>query len=648
MQKKRNTPFPCNAMPFLKHRLCKKTGLTILAAAGMCSTASVAQTPTQRSQIYNSFDLKHYATSQLPAQGYAMAGTAFDFNGTVGDHALHLMLFDNNDNTTLSMMYDNTDFDERTVGVHYINPNDIVLVSTHAIVNNATGSSGIQIMRLDASGNPVLVRNIDEQNNSLDYWPMGSTVNNNILYVCGYTTNALSAGAAPRFTDAKSAFVLNYDLNSNTLINMRTYDWPNAGVGTPDYDIAHRVKVLSSGNIWIGGMCNGTNNVSAMMNMQLDATSLAILQDKPIDMPSNWIGINRFNSSFDFWEDQRSRVHGYVLGNYCYDAGAVPGMDLHPMFFNATSVDLNTLANTGGSINHTWASQVDYTWGNVAMKGNNNASIILSGFQSDFVALTTPQVYPTTHDNINPFLADIELEVNPTTNNLFIGANWWRTIESANGTGGQFINANSYPNLGGTISNMLWGTPNAVRNGAGTDIILNAPLWNPNTSRLNLKYIRTDQVGTTQCGSERFEEAFTATKVDNSANRATSVKADWKDYNGSPNVYVQNADAILDCSSGFFSKQTELRKNTAAITVSVSPNPAQSIIELHFAGTVNNTDNLRVTISDMLGRVSTVLYTGPKSGLQDKLALPQLAKGLYVIGVQHNGVQLKAVPLTIN
>ncbi|WP_222165223.1 T9SS type A sorting domain-containing protein [Edaphocola aurantiacus] len=614
-----------------------------LLALGLCSAEQQlsAQAPNSLSLLYNPDNLKHYATSQmLNKDEYAMAGTAFDYAGTVGDNAVHLLVFDPAGSPIVSQFYNDPGYDERVKGVHYLNPNDVAIVATRTALPWTPGPSGIEVIRADAAnGMQFSTHVIESPFPGQDYWPTGSMLyGNGRIYICGYMTPSMPPGVYPDFSTPKTAFVLIYDIAANMVAAMNTYDWPAGG---NDYDIPHRMKIMSSGDIWVGGMCNDGGGGQAMMNLQIDG-ALNMMKDAPIQQATL---TNYLNTSFDFWEDPTNPAVAYVFGNFCFNLNASQ-MDLFPTFLNVTTIDIGTLMPPAGANNQAWMGQIDYCWGTNIVRGNSNNTLILSGFQSNFAC--GGQAFPTSQDNVNPYLAEL-MPITTSSGDIIINTNYWVTIESAAGTGSRSMDPNSYYNLGNAPSNLVWGPVTTVRdNGMLTDdIVLNTPIWNKFTNVLNPKFLRTDKNGDPACKFSMCMPYFPNAQTMSPGNIVSFSGYSWNEYNTMVPDGPLPLSMKLDCSSGYFSDNRSLKPVPNVLAVSVYPNPAQDIISLQFNGTVNDNDAIQVNITDVTGKEATVLYRGTKAAMNSQLKLPQLAKGTYLITVYQNTIKLKSVPVVI-
>ncbi|WP_129021940.1 T9SS type A sorting domain-containing protein [Edaphocola flava] len=630
------------------HRAFRSLGL--LCALGIMTPPAQAQVPKEISQVYDGYDLKNYCTVQQPGlDEYSMAGTMYDFDNNPGDHAAHLLMFDATSATPVSMVFNNPEYAERAVGMHYLNSGKGVIVTTYDPINGAPGNSGVQLITVDAAGNYLTNKVISVQNGiGINLRPLGTEIDpsGDVMYICGFMTTSILPGIEPTFADTKSAFLIRYDFVNDRVAAMKTYDWNG---GPDDYDVAHRVKMLSDNTLWLGGMCNSASNAEvAMMNMIVDPVTLSPLVDVPLDIPAPLQPNNLKSTSFDIWEDPADPANAYIFSNYC--AAHPSSIDIAPLFVNITSVDRNTLVPASG-LNNGLNNQADYTWGTNVIMGNMNtstvSSVILGGFQSFFHC--GGQNNATSPDNINPYLAEMRL-FTTTTGNLSIRTLYWSTIESLMGTGVDNTDPNSYPELGGGMSNLAWGPKTTVRynNSPMTDIILNAPLWNPAPNRLNMKFIRTDMNGNPSCSNNYCVPSYLFYHVDAASNTVMEHNVITGEEQPFLAVTDVPADGLFDCTTGSTFYKKELNNVQTAVTgVSISPNPAHEYIQLDFKGTIKPSDNIKVQIYDVTGRVNNTLFEGSQSNMQSQITLPKLAPGVYMIRVQHNGNQLKSMPVVI-
>jgi len=615
--------------------------------SGLTLTAQAQ--PEETSYLYEKYSMKHYATSQeLRGKGHAMAGTIFDYNGIPGNNGVHLLV-DPSPFAT-SVVYDQKDFDERVIGVHYNTPSDIVIVTSLVDYRGVVGANGIQVIR-----HPSCKRDLIFAGAGLDYWPMGSLVDADakMLYICGYTTRTQAPGTHPDYNTPKEAFVMRYDLSSGVVATVRNYDWTLTSPLGRDYDMAHRMKFIHRDrHIWVGGICNGRSG-SAMMNLAIDPVSLAPIVGSEAPLNTSIATEDHPTASFDIVDDLNGERSSYVFGNYFYPKSAATGMYPQPSNYNITSVDAATLRPVAGAASHVYFNSFDNAWGTNLVYGNERNSTILSGYQD---AEKCKSSIPSTMDNVNPFLTEIALRT--SSGNIAVGTLQWSTILSAVGTGTIGSTPNNFYELGNGLSNLVFGPVTTVRDIYGVindDIILNSPIWNKATDQdLNIKYIRTDAALDPKCKISKCTPEYPRATV-----RTSAVTSSRRiDYGVKQTDVCQERlepIKILSCEvDGYFKGANTAAVATVgnaaeALVATVYPNPAHDNIQVKLSGTIDAAAAVTVQLIDITGKQLSVLYNGTASGMNASLKLPGLLpNGLYTVTVTYNGSNLKSVPLVIN
>lgn len=162
---------------------------------------AVAQPLGQKTNLFDNADMKHYATDMLfPSGETVMAGTIFKYTvvsgstvAMINDPGIHVLLMDNDGNTMMSNVFNDHGYDERVVGVHYVNGNDITVVASRAD-NTGVLSKGIEILRLDGAGNQI--NNFIYNDDFNDIYLLGTLLYDpNTLYICGCQTSAMRPGS---------------------------------------------------------------------------------------------------------------------------------------------------------------------------------------------------------------------------------------------------------------------------------------------------------------------------------------------------------------------------------------------------------------------------------------------------------------------
>lgn len=80
----------------------------------------------------------------------------------------------------------------------------------------------------------------------------------------------------------------------------------------------------------------------------------------------------------------------------------------------------------------------------------------------------------------------------------------------------------------------------------------------------------------------------------------------------------------------------------------VIPNPAHDFIQVDMQGSLDKEAVVTVTLTDITGRPVADLYNGKQAGLSNnRLALPSVVQGLYLVVVSSNNRHLKAEKINI-
>ena len=624
-----------------------KRMLIACTVLGGLATPAVAQ---QEVSYLNTrcYDVKHYATSlENGGRNIAMAGTLFNYGGAFGNNAVHLLR--DGQPFTQSVVYDDPNFDERTVGVHYLDQGNVFIVSTAIdYLGNAGTGNGIELIQ-----HPVGRRRFvfTPTAGGQDLWPLGSLmdVNNRTIYVCGYVTNRMGPGRHPDYNTPKRAFVLRWNISNACVDRFMTYDWPASNPTGNDYDMAHRMKFLrlstiACPRIWVGGSCNGSGN-PAMMNMVIDGCSLNLAGpgDNPIVTPLIQDG-NTLISSFDIVENLNGAGSSYIAANYFAPKSTPFGMmDPEPLNYNFTSVDANT--HQPGVRSHAMFASFRYAWGTNTVPGYRPNSIILSGYQNveNCGLVATP--------NTDPFLVEPTLNSGGLGTNIVVGNLQWSTMLTAAGSAG-------FNTLGGGLSNLVHGPVTTILypNASGlSNVVFNGPVrdrWVCSSTPMGMKYIETDPNLDPKCKFERCTPSYTITdaRVSNQA-ILSIVGFACKEYTLRPDPLDVKTP---DCATDFYYKSEPTAVSGVAadaassISAVVYPNPAQDVIQVKLSGVVDASAAVKVTLGDIAGKNLSVLYQGTASGLSNSMSLPNLPRGIYTLTVTYGDSRLKSIPLVIN
>lgn len=644
--------------------LSTSIGFTALLALTGVAQPSAAQITEERTHAH-SYDVKNYAIDKIATMDLCvLAGTIFDPGGTE-DHSINLMITQNFPamigNTIVNKQYDDPGFDERAIGVHYINddPNNIVVVASRRDLTGPIPETNIEILRTDGSGSLQPSFLVRDPNGNNDMHPMGTLAVGNDLYICGYMT---AAGiAVPDYRTTKQVFVVKVDLGSNTVAGCNTWDYNYSGLEY-DYDMAVRMKLLSNGNIYVTGSCSGyytgttpppywdpmsAGYYCATLSLFIDA-NLNTVSDKPFSefrpIYGGWpspdvVAGGEYGN--DIVEDLSTGGY-FVFGNTYVAYYSDPNPTLQ--FFTITYINGQTLV-PGTLRNRYRGPDFDYAWGIEVEQGNSQGWFVLSGVQTSRNGFSNPP-YPTTMDNINPFLA----ELRPTYfgGSMGLATNYWNTILSNEGTGTISLYPNNYYELGGFNSHIAWSPRNTTRGFDWTnDIFLSAPIWNPNgLNKLNMKTIRTNPIGQVECPDEEASPGGVVYDAPQSISGAESGFFAEENQLASVVEFDFNAD-IFECSSSGIFKPTGINTRQAGLSaLTIIPNPAHEFIGITLEGDFGNDARFSILLTDMTGRHVADLYHGNQAGLK-QINLPSLAKGLYLVKVQSTSGKFKSQLLTI-
>jgi hypothetical protein len=607
-----------------------------LIAASLCGSNADAQWTNEKSYLFQQNDVKHYATAALAGTDqYIMAGTLFEPN--LFDNSVHWMYIDNAGNTSMSKVIDDPGYDERVMGVHYLNVNEALIVATHFDAYSwGNGNDGIEILRVDGSGN--LLPSSTIINGTTPGWenlyPLGSLqYNNQYLFICGYATPIGSN--MPSLRTTKKAFVLKYDMIADQVVDMRLI---NNGGPAPapydyDFDMAARMKVVSTG-IWVGGSINK----GPMLNRIINPNTMADLYAR--DLGATPPDPYHFESSYDIMDQANTGF--MVFGNNLavvempgvWNAWATP----YPQQMHVTAVTPGLIGYPG---NNRWLfRKFDYAWGVNTVPGRDASSIIISGMASN---RTCNGTYTTSTGNVNPFLTEIRPFM--VGNNISVFTFFWNTILSNEGTGSPSSILN-YMDLGYPVSNLIHTPITTVRDITATnDIMLTSPVWNSYAGHLGMKWIRTDANGElNNCAwAPACEDDQTYTQVRSTPSPPSTPGGAVATYY-SFNSYPFRADYEYVCSDYF--KPTGIVAPEKQVIASVSPNPASEYIHLVLSnGGVD--EQLRVRLTDISGKDITTLYSGKSKMLPERLNLPKLAQGIYLLQVESGVGKVKVLKLSI-
>jgi hypothetical protein len=100
---------------------------------------------------------------------------------------------------------------------------------------------------------------------------------------------------------------------------------------------------------------------------------------------------------------------------------------------------------------------------------------------------------------------------------------------------------------------------------------------------------------------------------------------------------------VFDCPTDGQVYRTS-QEQKVATDAQVFPNPARNQINIQLNGISNN---VKVELTDLLGRVIETIYTGKSEGLNTLHQLPNLSAGLYLVNISIDGKYLPVQKLII-
>lgn len=622
----------------------------------LCTQTAFAQLKEERAHSYGGYDVKNYAMDVLEGSANTiLAGTVF---APSGETSIHLMLSDNSTvpgNTFVTTRLDDPGFDERAIDAHFWRGNidDLIIIASRRDVNG--GPMMIEVLRADGIGQ-VVSGNIIFDKAGENLHPLGTAMEGDQLYICGYTT--LSGGPwIPDYRTSKEIFIVQYDLSQERVVKSFRHDYPAVAPGN-DYDMATRIKILSNGNIFVTGSCNvddpsvplydslSKGYYCGTLSLTLDA-GLNIIYDKPVSAYLPVVGggtniIARGEAGFDITEDPVG--NGYFIFSNTFVAEAHTPIPLMQPF-HVTFVD-NNMDVPAAMQNRYRGPGFDVVWGVNLVPGNIDATTILSGYQNSRPWPNSP--FPTLPSNINPFLAELKLEYNGV---IDVQALYFSTILSNEGTGDPLLYPNNFTDLGGYFSNLAWGPPNARRDlSYARGIYLSAPIWNPDGfSHLNMKMINAWEDGTVNCPIDKLQAGGDVVNAwqCNGGVQTLDIADNARYY--TEQDFSFDPDNIYECydASGVFRPTGIASRDGIIASVTLSPNPAQDYIVATVEGLTGDAA-VSITLTDITGKQLGILYDGKATGLnENRIKLPQLPAGLYlvVIGNKDHSIATKKLEI---
>lgn len=461
-------------------------------------------------------NVKHYTTKMIPGTSNEsiMVGTIF---GPTKNY-VHFMKLDNAGGIVQSIEFPSTYNDERAVDLQYF-INDKGDEVWYIICQARTGPTDIiKLLVVDRDGTLLAQREYTE-GSGLDFYPMnGATwtdgAQENRLYICGYQPDFPLGGAMPDYNTPKHAFVMGIDINIYQpsyldVVMSQGYDW--SFPGTQDFDMATRMAVLNgSNNLWITGSMGGVafqpwqipNDRSATMNLVIDPMG-AIISDKSF-MANTYSDDGSGPLEYGIDLIQLDGGGNYILGNKGQVVPFVPGHHDNP----------RELYPRGNLI--WWVQPVDASFSPIGPRAEFwNASThwaahaIPTGSHSFTVATLEkyqyanciPLPFTPSYDNVQVNMIEVGVGGGPY--------NWTADPNviymTSSGTGNPFgapPDPNTFYLLGDELSVIDYPPTFAAR--GGLSYVVNAPKYNQNTQRLNLK-ILTPSLNTLYVGCGNWD-----------------------------------------------------------------------------------------------------------------------------------------------
>lgn len=627
-------------------------------------------------------DLKQYSMETVSNQdAYVMAGT-YGLLGGLG--AIHYVHYDPAmGGIVTSKIFYVTQRDLRAVDI--VEDGSGYFYITGLLRDNlvSNGKDRILVLKVDISGNiascQTLESNISSSTGYRNIYPLHSLYMDGLLYICGYVGKEYyTYPNEPYFggDGSKKAFVLSFDPSSLSVL-CNTWDYiittlnPLQPLPVTDYDMAMRMISINDEVMYVTGSCNTAVRgsvfdefPSATLSLFIDKNTLGPTlsygpMTKSFVNPNAW-GAANGNGEYgiDLIPDPEGSGGFFVIGNYfSSDAGGTPsaGFKPFPQFYWLTYLDPN---NNWDPPTGSWPffnriqSSWDYAWMLQALPTENPDHFLLAGM-TPHMWYPCYQRNPSSFNNYNPILT----EIRPiwTGSSISLNTNWWRFYESNLGTGIVGVNPSNYRDLGGGLSNIAWNPTFATRQrnfGITTDIMLHAPVMNPNNNLLNFKLIRTDQNGvvndcehtSTDC-EPTYQDAYVVEAI-----QSTSTGALYSNITPSPafmsiqandfDVHELNYNPTADyiCDNVYY-KTTSNSSVLYEHKISIMPNPASDFISVNLGSGFSG--RISVVLQNITGQTSSLVFHGDIEDTGNPIiSLPaHLHTGWYIVTItdDHTG-----------
>lgn len=581
----------------------KKTMLSVLAAASLCSTASAQS----QAYFYNE-NMSQSTVEALPGTGqYCMTETRYDASGA-GDNSIHFTRYDQAGNLFADVVIDEPGIDDRNIDLTYV-AGRLLLTSYYSPIGS--GNVLVNTMLLDINGN-VLMQNLLVSGDPNYYNLYGADAvydpTFNQFVICGTATNG------DFFVNTKKqAFVAIVDLALNTN-NLAFYDSdPMLGVAI-DYDIATRISLNSATNrYYVTGSVNVDKNGSHIMgirNMLVDPFSLATAWDVPI--------------SFSNPSSEESGV------DMVETVGASGGQEFFTLV-NSTSGGkwwmLRIDPFTGNPVNPFIETIFSYKgYGHNITLGNGPNEVVISGMKYRAQGGSC-QAQDAEAD---PFMAVVDITT--PLGSLISHVEYYTQIGNSSYWGiGDF-----YQSSPGFYPVPVYTNNFADKENMGTPYSVVTPLFNPG-GVLNTKYLDVNPGTGNGCKDINCQYGFDFN--DNPKQMFPQLSFYYPPYGPkTPNdmTIPWGYWASADCASGYYRED-----NTTSVadvkegSLKIYPNPATDKISVELNA---NYKDAQIALYDITGKKIAELYNGNVDAQKLQLNLPgNLSTGIYMLQISATG-----------
>ncbi|PZF71642.1 T9SS type A sorting domain-containing protein [Taibaiella soli] len=652
-----------------------------VALAACISNSSHAQDFVKTFRSYD--DLKQYTI--LPVENndeYVMAGT-------LENRAVHFIHVGGMGNMLANEYYRDPlgNYEHHTTNLVAYSDNEYIITSLRRDVPvSSTSRDVLELYFVKGDGSLLdhrIIQNTQAINgtNYTNIYPMHSLINNDTLYITGFVSNQpITDPTSPSFRGitSKQIFVMRYNINTNTVMTSKVFDfvYTPASVAYFDADMGVNLTLTSSGTLYVTGSANAiqpiasasTYNIGAgTLNLALNPNTLAVQNTGNTSFIADY-----YTNPFTYGEYGVALMEDQVNGGYNVVSNSADYFK-YGLLNIAPKSTMITHINSSFNIYATPAKSRmrvkdpgDGAWSLEAMESaDGNDHILLGGMQTMPLPNCSGNAAKPSPDNFNPFLADLTLGWDASSSTLSATLNTWRTYLCQFGTGNMSM-SNSYFLQGGNFAYNAWNPVFATRrqpigSSFTDDIMMTAPSWNPDYNALNLKLIRTDKNGDISSCPDAYTNCATAgltpEQVNNTLSYGSSVSVSMTNSNyavsttqvqADPGDWGPYAEIYCEPSAPYFRK-ANVTNVQSAITASLTPNPAINYVNVSLQGIADGNTTVRVELTDITGKSAGVLYNGTADGLNSntKLKLPTVASGLYLVKISAGTQMLPIQKLVI-